>query len=96
MALAAGDKLGPYEFWPPSALVGMGEVYWARDSRLGRQVAVKVATKRFSDRFEREAQTIPALNHPHICQIYDVGVWTGYGQNWYIEQRLARQARTKS
>jgi len=52
----------------------MGEVYRARDSRLGRQVATKVATERFSDRFEREAQALAALNHPHICQIYDVGL----------------------
>jgi serine/threonine protein kinase len=51
----------------------MGQVYRARDSRLGRQVAIKVATERFSDRFEREAQAIAARNHPHLFQIYDVG-----------------------
>jgi len=73
MALAAGDKLGPYEIIAPIGAGGMGEVYRARDSRLGRYVAIKVATERFSDRFEREAQAIAALNHPHICQIYDVG-----------------------
>ena len=50
----------------------MGEVYRARDSRLGRYVAIKVATGRFSDHFEREVQAIAVLNHPHIYQIYDV------------------------
>ena len=50
----------------------MGEVYRALDSRLGRQVAIKVATGRFSDHFEREVQAIAVLNHPHIYQIYDV------------------------
>src|SRR6516165_3868313 len=73
MALAAGDKLGPYEIIAPIGAGGMGEVYRARDSRLGRYVAIKVATERFSGRFEREAQAIAALNHPHICQLYDVG-----------------------
>src|SRR5215469_15500930 len=73
MALAAGDKLGPYEILASIGAGGMGEVYRARDTRLGRQVAIKVATERFSDRSEREAQVIAALNHPHICQIYDVG-----------------------
>ena len=73
MALAAGDKLGPYEIIAPIGAGGMGEVYRARDARLGRYVAIKVATERFSDRFEREAQAIAALNHPNICQIYDVG-----------------------
>ena len=69
MALAAGDKLGPYEIIAPIGAGGMGAVYRARDSRLGRYVAIKVARERFSDRFEREAQAIAALNHPHICQI---------------------------
>src|SRR5437867_1824645 len=51
----------------------MGEVYRARDSRLGRDVAIKVSAERFSDRFEREARAIAALNHPHICTLHDVG-----------------------
>ncbi len=51
----------------------MGEVYKARDTRLDRTVAIKIAQQRFSERFEREARTISALNHPHICQLYDVG-----------------------
>src|SRR5260370_11052179 len=52
---------------------GMGEVYKARDTRLDRIVAVKVASEGFTERFEREARAIAALNHPHICQLYDVG-----------------------
>jgi serine/threonine protein kinase len=51
----------------------MGEVYRAHDPRLGRDVAIKVSTQQFSERFEREARSIAALNHPHICQLYDVG-----------------------
>jgi serine/threonine protein kinase len=73
MALSAGDKLGPYEILGPIGAGGMGEVYRARDSRLGRQVAVKILNGKHGDRFEREARTIAALNHPNICQLYDVG-----------------------
>src|SRR5262245_39612802 len=51
----------------------MGEVYRARDSRLGRDVAIKVSAERFSDRFEREARAIAAPNHPHFCTRHDVG-----------------------
>src|ERR1700737_2966817 len=51
----------------------MGEVYRATDTRLGREVAIKVAKEQFSERFEREAHAVAALNHPHICQLYDVG-----------------------
>src|SRR6266404_3405444 len=51
----------------------MGEVYKARDTRLNRTVAVKVSAEQFSERFEREAHAIAALNHPHICTLYDVG-----------------------
>jgi len=50
----------------------MGEVYRARDTRLGREVALKVSAERFSERFEREARAIAALNHPNICTLYDV------------------------
>ena len=52
---------------------GMGEVYTARDTRLERLVAIKVSKEQFSKRFEREARTAAALNHPNICQLYDVG-----------------------
>ncbi len=51
----------------------MGEVWRARDPRLNRDVAIKTSAAQFSERFEREAQAIAALNHPHICQLYDVG-----------------------
>src|SRR5947208_726945 len=73
MPLAAGTRLGPYEIVAPLGAGGMGEVYEARDPRLDRLVAIKVSTAQFSERFEREARAIAALNHPHICQIYDVG-----------------------
>jgi serine/threonine protein kinase/Tol biopolymer transport system component len=73
MSLAAGSKLGPYEILAPLGEGGMGEVWKARDTRLNRLVAIKTSHKRFSERFEREAQAIAALNHPHICSLYDVG-----------------------
>src|SRR6202163_4784685 len=73
MPLSAGDKLGPYEILAPIGAGGMGEVYRARDPRLNRDVAIKVSAAQFSERFEREAKAIAALNHPNICQIYDVG-----------------------
>jgi len=73
MPLSVGDKLGPYEIVAPLGAGGMGEVYKARDTRLDRVVAIKVSKEKFSDRFTREARSIAALNHPHICQLYDVG-----------------------
>ena len=69
----AGDTLGPYEILAPLGSGGMGDVYRARDARVGRDVAIKVAAERFSDRFEREARAVAALNHPNICHLYDVG-----------------------
>src|SRR5579872_3007745 len=73
MPLAAGDKLGPYEIISLLGAGGMGEVYRAQDPRLGREVAVKVSAAKFDERFEREARTVAALNHPNICHLYDVG-----------------------
>src|SRR6476661_4844283 len=73
VTLAAGIRLGPYEMIAPLGAGGMGEVWKARDTRLGRAVAIKVSKTEFSRRFEHEARAIAALNHPHICQIYDVG-----------------------
>jgi len=73
MPLSAGDKLGPYEILSPIGKGGMGEVWRARDPRLNRDVAIKTSAEHFSDRFEREAHAIAALNHSNICQIYDVG-----------------------
>jgi serine/threonine protein kinase len=73
MPLSAGTKLGPYEILSPIGKGGMGEVYRAHDPRMGRDVAIKVAAERFSDRFSREVHAIAALNHPNICTLYDVG-----------------------
>ena len=73
MPLAAGVKLGPYEVLSLIGAGGMGEVYKACDTRLDRIVAIKTSNEKFSERFEREARAVAALNHPHICQLYDVG-----------------------
>ncbi|MFM2125702.1 MAG: hypothetical protein RL328_2153 [Acidobacteriota bacterium] len=73
MPLAAGTRLGPHEILAPIGAGGMGEVYKALDTRLNREVAVKVSAERFSERFEREARAIASLNHPNICTLYDVG-----------------------
>jgi len=79
MTLVAGTRLGPYEIVAPIGAGGMGEVYRAKDTRLGRDVAVKVLSSHLStseevrQRFEREAKTISQFSHPHICALYDVG-----------------------
>ncbi len=79
MTLSAGSRLGPYEILPPLGAGGMGEVYHAHDTRLGRDVAIKVlpshlaASPEVRARFEREARAISQLNHPHICSLHDVG-----------------------
>jgi serine/threonine-protein kinase len=73
MPLSVGSRLGPYEICALIGAGGMGEVYRARDPRMGREVAIKVSAKRFSDRFDREVRAVAALNHPNICQVYDVG-----------------------
>jgi eukaryotic-like serine/threonine-protein kinase len=72
MPLQPGDKLGPYEILSAIGSGGMGEVYRAHDPRMGRDVAIKVSSERFSDRFSREVHAVAALNHPNICHIYDV------------------------
>jgi serine/threonine protein kinase len=71
--ITPGTQLGPYKIEGPLGAGGMGEVFRAVDTRLGRPVAIKTSRERFSDRFEREARAISALNHPHICTLYDVG-----------------------
>ncbi len=79
MPLEAGTTLGPYEILSPIGAGGMGEVYKARDTRLERIVAIKVLPEHVANdpdlkqRFEREARTVAALNHPHICTLYDIG-----------------------
>ena len=73
MSLATGSRLGPYEILASVGAGGMGEVYKARDTRLDRVVAIKLCAEQFNERFEREARSIAALNHPNICSLYDVG-----------------------
>src|SRR4051794_6353178 len=83
MAVAVGTRFGPYEITAPVGVGGVGEVYRARDTRLGRSVAIKLlrastAEKpEFRERFEREARAISSLNHAHICTIHDVGQQDG-------------------
>jgi serine/threonine protein kinase len=83
MGLTSGTKLGPYEIQSPLGAGGMGEVYRARDTRLGRDVAIKVLPAHLStnpdlrQRMEREAKAISSLNHPHICTLHDVGSQNG-------------------
>lgn len=73
MAVATGDRVGPYTLIAPLGAGGMGEVGKARDTRLDRLVAIKFASATFGERVEREARAVAALNHPHICTLYDVG-----------------------
>src|ERR1043165_3842357 len=73
MSLSAGERLGPYEVLAPIGAGGMGDVWKARDTRLDRIVAIKVSKSEFSERFEREARAVAALNHPNICTLHDVG-----------------------
>src|SRR6202163_1726463 len=83
MALTSGTRLGPYEVQSPLGAGGMGEVYRAKDTRLDRTVAIKVLASHLSSspelkqRMEREARAISSLNHPHICQLYDIGSQDG-------------------
>lgn len=83
MPIASGTKLGPYEIQSKLGAGGMGEVCRARDTRLDRQVAIKVLAAHLSSspelkqRMEREARAISSLNHPHICQLYDIGPQDG-------------------
>ena len=83
MGLFAGTRLGPYEILSPLGAGGMGEVYRARDLRLGRDVAVKVLPADYATdperlgRFEQEARAAAALNHPNILAVYDIGTQTG-------------------
>src|SRR2546422_9021674 len=79
MSISSGTRLGPYEILGPLGAGGMGEVYRAKDTRLGREVAVKVLPQHLTEspevraRFEREARTVSSLNHPHICTLHAVG-----------------------
>jgi serine/threonine protein kinase len=88
MTLSVGNRLGPYEILSVIGAGGMGDVYKARDTRLDRSVAIKVSREQFSERFEREARAVAALNHPHICTLYDVG--NNYLVMEYIDGTLLR------
>src|SRR5215831_8318865 len=73
MALDPGTNIGPYQITGRLGAGGMGEVYRATDTRLRRDVAIKFSAERFSERFEREARAVAALNHPNVCTLFDVG-----------------------
>ena len=108
MAVATGTRLGPYEITAALGAGGMGEVYSARDTRLDRSVAIKILPVHLSDqpeareRFEREARAISSLNHPNICQLYDVGQQDGirylvmeHLQGETLASRLAKGGRRR-
>src|SRR5262245_21140791 len=103
MPLTNSTRLGPYEILSPLGAGGMGEVYKARDTRLGRTVAIKVLPNalatdaRFRERFDREARVVAGLTHPHICTVHDIGHQDGtdfivmeYLQGETLEKRLER------
>jgi eukaryotic-like serine/threonine-protein kinase len=103
MALPSGTKLGPYEIQSPLGAGGMGEVYRARDTRLDREVAIKVLPSRLASdpslkqRLDREARAVSKLSHPHICTLHDIGHQDGvdflvmeYLEGETLEQRLSR------
>ncbi len=94
MSLSAGMKLGPYEILAPIGAGGMGEVYRAKDPRLGRDVAIKVLPASFSNdadrlrRFEQEARAAGLLNHPNITIVYDIGTSTDGGAPYVVQELL--------
>ena len=98
MALVAGARLGPYEIVSPIGSGGMGEVYKARDTRLDRIVAIKILPPEWAsdptakERFDREAQTIASLKHPHICMLHDVG--TADGVSFLVMEHLEGETLT--
>ncbi len=95
MALQPGTTLGPYSVTAKIGEGGMGEVYKARDTRLDRTVAIKVLPEHVANdpdlkqRFEREAKTVAALSHPHICPVFDVGEQDGI--NYLVMEYLDGQ-----
>jgi len=94
VTLAAGSRLGPYEILAPIGAGGMGEVYRAKDPRLGREVAIKVLPASFSQdadrlrRFEQEARAAGILNHPNITAVYDIGTSAGDGSPYVVSELL--------
>jgi Tol biopolymer transport system component len=104
MALTSGTQLGPYEIQSPIGAGGMGEVYRARDTRLGRNVAIKILPQTFASdperlqRFQQEARVLSALNHPNLLAIYDVGVQDGvhYLVSELLEGQTLRERMNRS
>src|SRR5437588_2820397 len=103
MGISVGTRLGPYEILAALGAGGMGEVYRARDTRLGREVAIKVLPEAFARdaerlaRFDRETRAVSSLSHPHICILYDVGHQDGidflvmeYLEGETLHSRLAK------
>src|SRR5512135_3228776 len=94
VSLPAGTRLGPYEILVPLGAGGMGEVYRARDPRLGRDVAIKVLPASFSAdperlrRFEQEARAAGILNHPNITAVYDIGTNESDGAPYVVQELL--------
>jgi eukaryotic-like serine/threonine-protein kinase len=104
MTVSAGTRLGPYEVLAPIGAGGMGEVYRARDTRLGRDVALKILTDKLEghtdalERFDRAARTVASLSHPNVVALYDYGKYDGTvcavtelleGES--LDRRLARE-----
>jgi serine/threonine protein kinase len=84
-----GAQVGPYRIESQLGAGGMGEVFRAVDTRLGRNVAIKTCREQFSDRFHREARAVSSLNHPHICTLYDVG------PNYLVMELIERAKRLR-
>src|SRR6202035_2136819 len=99
MALLTRTKLGPYEIVAPLGAGGMGEVYRARDTRLGREVAIKVLPTHLAEnseakqRFEREARAVSSLSHVNICPLFDVGSQDGV--NYLVMEYLEGETLAK-
>ena len=86
MALAPGTRIGPYDVVAQIGVGGMGEVYRARDTKLKRDVAIKVSNAQFTERFTREARTVASLNHTNIAHLYDVG------PNYLVMEYIERES----
>ena len=104
MILRASARLGPYEILAPAGAGGMGEVYKARDIRLDRMVAIKVlanapsALPEVRQRFEHEARAVSAINHPHICSLFDIGREDGMDlvrSSWKARQSPSGSAKAR-
>jgi eukaryotic-like serine/threonine-protein kinase len=99
MSFSPGTKVGPYEIVGPLGAGGMGEVYRARDTRLGQDVAIKILPEKLSSdpvrkqRFEREAKTVSGLNHPNICVLHEIG--SQYGVDYLVMECVEGETLAK-